>query len=467
VVASVASTSGKSALFLLRVGKIGMLDASPPQGNEIGTKRRANWLRSLKMSLAWEKRLREAVAHLWRWRFRAPAILGALAVLWYFGAPLALGPVVDANTVVSADFVQSVVATGHVETPFRVNIGSQITGVVANVPVSEGQAVKAGDTLIVLDDREARAGVILAESAVAQAEARLRQMRELTLPSAQEALTQARATFTNAQQTYDRAAKLASDGYGTRAAVDDATKSLDIARAQVRNAEFQVFTNRPGGSDYVMTETQLNQARASLATAQSRLSYTVITAPRDGILISRNVERGNIVQPSNVLMMLSPTGDTQLVVQIDEKNLGLIALGQKAIASTDAFPKETFAVEVVYINPGIDLQRASVEVKLRVPEPPAYLRQDMTVSVDIEVAERPSALVVPAASLRGMTGGRPWVMKVDNGHATRQPVKVGLVSVGKAEILDGLKAGDLVVPATATIKDGARIRARVVPALMP
>jgi HlyD family secretion protein len=444
-----------------------MLYTPPPRDDEIPTERRANWLRFLKMPLAWEKVLRKAAAHLWRWRFRAPALLGALAVLWYFGTPLVLGPVVDANTVVRADFVQSVVATGHVEAPYRVNIGSQITGVVANVPVSEGQAVKAGETLILLDDSEARAAVIQAESAVAQAEARLRQMRELSLPSAEAALRQAMATLLNAQQSYDRTAKLAANGYSTRAALDDATKSLDIARAQVRSAELQVSTNQAGGSDYVMAETQLNQARASLATAKSRLGYTVITAPRDGILISRDVERGNIVQPSNVLMKLSPTGDTQLVVLIDEKNLGLIAVGQKAIASADAFPKETFAAEVVYINPGIDLQRASVEVKLRMPEPPAYLRQDMTVSVDIAVAERPSALVVPATSLRGMTGGKPWVMKVDNGHATRQPVKVGLVSVGKAEIIDGLKAGDLVVPATATIKDGARIRARVVPALMP
>ena len=441
-----------------------MLDSPGHEGEGTWTKRYANRLRSFKIPPAWERNWRAAATQMWRWRIRAPALIGALVVLWYFGVPIVLGPVVYADPVVRADFVQSVVASGHVEAPFRVNIGSQITGVVASIPVSEGQVVRAGDTLIVLDDHEARAAVVQAEGAVAQTEARLRQMRELTLPSAEEALRQAKATLVNAQQIYDRAAKLAQDGYGTKATLDDATKSLDIAHALLRSAELQVFTNRPGGSDYVMAETQLNQARASLATAQSRLSYTVITAPRDGILISRDVERGNVVQPSNVLMKLSPAGDTELVVQIDEKNLGLIAIGQKALASADAFPKDTFAAEVIYINPGIDLQRASVEVKLRVPEPPAYLRQDMTVSVDIEVARRPDALIVPAASLRGMAGGKPWVMKVNSGHATRQPVKVGLVSAGKAEILDGLNAGELVVPATMALKDGARIRARVVPA---
>jgi HlyD family secretion protein len=407
--------------------------------------------------------LREAAALAWAWRMRGPAILATLAAIWYFGASVLFGPTVEADPVVRADFVQSVVASGHVEAPFRVNVGSQITGVVADIPVAEGQSVKAGETLLVLDDREARAAVVQAEGAVAQAEARLRQLRELTLPSAEENLTQAQATLANAQATYDRASQLAKTGVATRATLDDATRALNIARAQVRSAEFQVYTNRPGGSDYVMAETLLNQARAALASAWSRLSYTVVKAPRDGTLISRDVERGNVVQPSNVLMKLSPSADTQLVVQIDEKNLGLIALGQKALASADAYAKQAFDAEVTYINPGVDLQRASVEVKLNLPQPPAYLRQDMTVSVDIETARHPSALVVPAGSLRGLNTATPWVLKAEARRAKRQPVTVGLVSAGKAEILDGLKEGDLVLPVSAIVKEGARIRARAVP----
>jgi HlyD family secretion protein len=378
-----------------------------------------------------------------------------------------LGPVVEVDTVVRAEFVQSVVASGNVLAPYRVNIGSQIVGVVTDVPVAEGQVVQAGQTLIRLDDREARAVVVQAEGALAQSEARIRQLRELTLPSAEEALTQAKATLVNAQQAYDRAQKLANDGYGTRAALDDATKALSIAQAQVRSAEFQVYTNRPDGSDYVMAETQLNQARANLVAANSRLSYTNIAAPRDGILISRNVERGYVVQPGNVLMMLSPSGDTQLTVQIDEKNLGLIALGQKALASADAFPKQSFPAEVVYINPGVDLQRASVQVKLRVPDPPAYLQQDMTVSVDIETARSLGALIVPATSLRGLDSGKPWIMKVEGGRARRQDVQVGLSGAGKAEILKGLQPGDRIVPASAALRENSPVRPRSAQAQHP
>lgn len=428
-------------------------------GRKSGFWRAAERLNRVRIS---HDQLRAAAGAAWVWRWHALAILLAVVVAGYLAAPLALGPVVSADPVIRADFVQTVVASGHVEAPFRVNIGSQITGVVASVPVAEGQAVKAGDRLIVLDDREARAAVVQAEGIRAQAEARLRQLRELTLPSAEQALKQAQATLVNAQKSYDRASKLAANGYATKATLDDATRARDVAMAQVRNAEFQVFTNRAGGSDYVMAETQLNQARASLATAQSRLSYTIITAPRDGILILRDVERGNVVQPSSVLMKLSPAGDTQLVVQIDERNIGMLALGQKAIASADAFAKQSFAAEVIYINPGVDLQRASIEVKLRVPDPPSYLRQDMTVSVDVEVARRTKTLVAPAADIRGLDAGNPWVLKVDGSRARRQPVTVGLVSAGKAEILSGLNENELILPGTATsVKDGSRVRARI------
>jgi HlyD family secretion protein len=399
------------------------------------------------------------ITNLWHWKWVVLGILGALGIATYAGPTALLGPTVTVSAPIRASFVQAVVASGHVEAPFRVDIGAQITGVVADVPVIEGQVVKAGDTLIVLDDQEARALVVQAEGTVAQAEARLRQLRELTLPSAEQTLQQTRAVLQSAQKTFDRVAKLSSNGYASRAALDEATKNFDIAKTQVRNAEYAVFTSSPGGSDYVLAETQLSQTRASLAMTQSRLAYTRIKAPRDGILISRDVERGNVVQPGKVLMKLSPSGATQLVVQIDEKNLSLIHLGQTALASADAYAGSNFQAEVIYLNPGVDLQRASVEVKLRVLEPPEYLREDMTVSVDIEVARRDNAVIVSIADIHDFASGAPWVMTIKGGRTVRQPVRIGLSSGGKAQILDGLSEQDAIVPASAaTIKPGQRVR---------
>jgi len=374
------------------------------------------------------------------------------------GARLILGVAVVVDPVVRGDLVQTVVASGHVETPFRVEIGSQITGTVADVLVEEGQHVSKGQPLIAIEAGELKAAVVQAEGAVAQAEARLRQLRELTLPAARESLAQAQATLLNAQQIYDRTANLAKSGYATKASLDDAQKNLDVARTLVRSAELEVFTSSPGGSDYVMAETQLNQANANLDTARSRLGYATIVAPRDGVLISRNVERGTVAQPGKALLVLAPSGDVQLVLQVDEKNLGLIAVGQKAIASADAFPDKTFAAQVSYINPGIDITRASVEVKLTVPAPPDYLRQDMTVSVDVEVARSSATLVLPLRDIHDALTGSPWAMVARDGRAHKQPVRLGLRANSYVEILEGAAQGDLAIPVTAGVLTGQRIR---------
>jgi len=161
-------------------------------------------------------------------------------------------------------------------------------------------------------------------------------------------------------------------------------------------------------------------------------------------------------------MVLSPSGETQLVLQLDERNLALVRLGQKALASADAYPKERFGAEVVYINPAVDAQRGTIEVKLRVAQPPPYLRDDMTVSVDIEIARRTGALTVASDAVHDAMGREPWTLALRDGHARRQPVTLGLRGEGAMEIVAGLAEGDLVLASPdATQRDGKRVRARV------
>jgi HlyD family secretion protein len=390
--------------------------------------------------------------------------LAALAIvalgLLYAGFVKVTGPKVDAAHVTRRDLVQTVVASGRVATPYRVDIGAQVTGTVVDVPVEQGQTVKAGDTLIALEASEARAGVKQAEVAVAQAEARLRQLRELQLPVADQALRQAEANLDNAKAQYERNRKLFEAGFIGKAALDDSQRTLQVSQTQVDSARKQVETARPSGSDSAVAVTALQQAQANLQAARARLAYTTLQAPWDGVLIARDVERGETVQPGKTLMVLAPRGETQIVLQIDERNLSRLRLGQKALASADAYPAERFPAEVVYINPGVDAQRGTVEVKLRVADPPAYLRQDMTVSADIEVARRPGALTLPADAVHELTGNAPWVLVVRGGVAQRQAVRIGARGEGAVEVLDGLAEGEPVVPATlGTVKPGQRVRA--------
>ena len=407
-------------------------------------------------------KIAEVMAALAHKRWIVIACLFLIAVVIYAAAQKVLGPKVSVQVVRTEDIVQTIVASGHVETPLRVDIGSQITGTVGSVPVVEGQVVRAQQLLITLEDSEAQALVAQARASVAQAEARLKQIRELALPAAIQTLKQAQINRVNVAKQYARTKKLQAQGFIGQSTLDDAQKNIDLADSQVRTTKLQVETNTLSGSDYLVATTALSQAQASLDIAIAKLDYTTIQAPVAGTLIARNVERGDVVQPGKALMVLSPTGQTQLVIQIDERNLAGLKLGEKALVAADAFPNLSFPAEVAYINPAVDPSRGSVEVKLNVPVPPAHLRQDMTVSVDIEVARRANALVLALEAIQDSASTTPWVMKIIGGRAHHQAVKLGLRGGGKVEILDGLQAGDQVSSALVkTVTDGTRLRARV------
>jgi HlyD family secretion protein len=380
------------------------------------------------------------------------AIVGGAAWRWW------QGPQVEVDTVVRRDFVQTVVATGHVEAPHRVDIGAQVTGTVARVPVAEGQTVKAGELLIELESSELRAALRQAEVAVEQAQARLRQLREVQAPVAEQALRQAQTNLDNARASLQRNQDLFAQGFIGQAALDDARKAVDLGDAQLRAARKQLETTGPTGSDTALAETAVAQALASAEAARARSGYARITAPLAGTLIGRNVEVGDVVQAGKVLMTLSPDGSTQLVADIDEKNLRLLALGQQALASADAYPQQRFEAVLAYINPGVNAQTGAVQVKFDVPAPPPVLKQDMTVSIDIEVARRAKALLVAIGAVHDADAAAPWVLRVEDGRAVQRAVRLGLRSGGLAEVLDGLAEGDRVVPTAAAIEADDRVR---------
>ena len=402
-----------------------------------------------------------AASRKWIYLAVAALLLAAVALgAWRAGA----GPRVGAYAVARADLLQTVVASGRVESPRRVEIGSPVTGTVTSIPVVEGQAVAAGQLLVALDSSEPRAAVDQARFAVEQAEARLAQLGATGLPVASEGARQAEVNLANAERALARSRELFARGFIGQAALDDAQRSRDVAESQWKSARLQRDSQAEGGTEHRLARSALDQARANLRLAQARLDLATLEAPVAGVLISRNVERGAVVQPGKVLMVLSPAGETQLVVQIDEKNLQLVRLGQRALASSDAYPDRRFAAEVAYINPAVDPLRGSVEVKLAVREPPAYLLQDMTVSVDIEVERRTQVLALPADGIR--EGG--WVLVARDGRAVRQPVKLGTRGEGRVEVADGLREGELVVPvAQAAIREGAAIRAAPIPPAGP
>lgn len=404
-----------------------------------------------------------SVLHRWstrQWLLTGAVLAAVLGALTYYATPYILGVKVTPYVVTREDIVQTIVATGQLETASRVELGSQTMGTVSEVRVKQGDAVKAGDVLAILDSGDATAILDQSTAALKQAKAKLALIASYSLPSAQQSLTQNQAILRNIKLQLDRVNKLSALGYATRASREDVQRAHDIASSQVNASELAVKSLSPGGSDVAFATAAVTLAQAAVRSSQFRLGLLQVKAPFNGTVMLRSVEPGNVIQASQVLFMLAPPSGKRLVVQIDERSFSLIKLGQTAIASADAYPAERFTAYVSDINPAIDPERGSVEVKLDVDNAPTYLREDMTVSVDIEVAKRDGALVLPAAAIRDAMGSNPHVMVITAGRAEDRKVKLGTRGQTKTEILSGLVEKDFVVPVTASgVLAGDKVRA--------
>ena len=387
----------------------------------------------------------------------AGAVLVALGLA---GALLARGKSVEVVEARLSDLTQTVVASGRIMTPVRVQIGSVMVGTLATLKAREGDRVGAGEVIATLRDDEQRAALDQARAALVEAQARIAQLKELSGPVSEQGLKQAETNLVLASAEYQRIKRLYEDGFFSKSRLDEASRNLEVAQSAVASTRAQAETNRPKGSDFALTQSRLDQARAAVKVAEARLENTVIRAPAPGVILQRLAEPGDVVPLGKNLFSLAVNGETQIVAQVDEKNLALLSLGQKAQASPDAYPGQRFAAEVFYVAPGVDAQHGTIEVKLRVPKPPDYLKPDMTVSVEIVAGRAERAIVLDTDAIREAAGPAPWVLLLREGRAERRAVKLGLRGAGATQVAEGLAAGDLVIPSSQPgIAEGQKVRA--------
>lgn len=398
---------------------------------------------------------------------RRPSIWITLAVLLaagVLGLLRARGPLVKVAAVTRADIEQHLVASGRVRVVTRVQLTAQAAGRVMQVAVREGQRVRPGDLLAQIDDREARAAVAEARAAAAQARGRVEQVREVSSVVADEQVRQAEANFTHAESEFLRIQALAKAGAVATTDVDEARRRLEVARASRSAARAQQQAAAPQGADARIAVSALQESEARLAAAQVRLAQTRVVASQAGVILGRQVDPGDIVRTGDTLLELAADGETEIVIEPDERNLAWLRAGQTGKASADAYPDQIFNAQITYIAPAVDRQRGSIEVRLRVPDPPATLRPDMTVSVDLTVASKRNALTVPTNAIRDAATAAPWVLVVDGGVAVRRDVVLGIAGEGQSEIASGVSEGAIVVLSTERpLEPGQRVRVRQAP----
>lgn len=391
-------------------------------------------------------------------RVKIGVALSVLIALAVASTVLALRPaevaVIEARR---APLTRTVVSSGRVLPAARIELGVRAPSNVAEVLASEGDRVEAGQLLVRLDDAEARASVAQASASVAQAAVQLRRVRRVAAPLAAETLARAEIDLGAAEQELARAAGLVSAGAYTTAQLEDVQQSVALARSRRTAAQVELESAASGGDERRLALASLAQAEAALELAQARLSQTRITAPFAATVLARDVEAGDLVQPGRVLLVLAGLGPTRLVIEPDERNLAYLELGQRAVASAEAFPARRFEAVVAFIAPAVDPDRGTIEIQLEVEDPPAELRAEMTVSVEIEVASREAALVVPRTAVFDASTQSPQLFVVEDGRVAVREVVLGIADRALVEIDGGLSEGDTVVLDHRAVTAGQRV----------
>jgi HlyD family secretion protein len=395
----------------------------------------------------------------WLWVAGALALIALALAAWF----TLRAPRVDALEMRQAPLLRTLQFSARVATLSRVDVGSTVTGRVAQVLVSEGAQVRQGQLLVRLESDELRAALAQAQASEQQAAARIAGLRSSGRSSAKAGLAQADSTRKAAQAELARTQQLVSQGFVSGSRLDEAQRAVDVASAQQAAARAQIQANADAGTDVVQAQAQLALARAATQAAQARLVQAAIVAPADARVLSRQVELGQIVQPGKALLSLALASPTQLSAQVDERFLDQLQVGQQASVLADAFAGQRFTARVLSIAPAVDAQRGAIELKFALEKlPPAFLREDMTLSVELETARREQALALPLSALRTQAGdGSATVLVARDGRAQVQTVRLGLRTLDAAEVLQGLSAGDLVLLGD-QVKAGARVRVQTV-----
>ena len=386
-------------------------------------------------------------------------VLAAGAALVWMQRPVE----VDVVELRHAPLVRTLQFAARVETLSRVDVGSTVTGRVEKVLVREGESVREGGLLVELESAELRATLAQAQASRAQAQARLAGLRSTGRGSAQAAVTQAQAALDATQSEFARVQQLVAQGFLSASRLDEARRARDVAAAQLATARTQVQAVGEAGTEVAQAQAQLSLAQASIDAAQARLAQTRLRAPADAVVLARAVEPGQIVQPGKALLTLALDGPTRLSAQVDERFLDQLALGQPASVLADAYPGRRFAARVLSISPAVDPQRGAIEVTFALQgEAPAFLREDMTLSIEVETGRRNRALVLPIAALiRTADANIARVRVIEGGRIEERDVGLGLRTLGAAEVRLGLEEGDEVV-LDMRLPLGQRVRARVV-----
>ncbi len=360
---------------------------------------------------------------------------------WFLLAPLE----VIAHSIEHGTVTAEVLGTGTLEARVSATIGPKVAGLITQIAVDQGDRVRAGDTVIRLEDADIQQQVAVAEADVPAATAGLDRLRA-EARRAEAVLTQARL---DDQRVKGAAAKDAASAQE----VDEAVEALAIAEAEQSRAEAAIVEGHK----------RLAAAERALDYQRARLHDTTIEAPFDALVVRRDRDAGDVVTAGASVLQLVSLDEMWITAWVDETELARLAESQPARVVFRAEPDREYPGVVARVGRETDRETREIVVDVRVERLPENWAVGQRAEVYIRVDQRENVTILPA-HLVLVRDGRTGVMVDEDGNARWREIEVGLRGREMVEVTSGLSPGGVVVspasPTSAPLRDGRRITTR-------
>jgi HlyD family secretion protein len=384
-------------------------------------------------------------------------IVGSLAIVlgagsyWFNTKAVAVSVISPEQTRLQV----TILATGQVQTRTSTAINTEIAGTVKNL-VDEGQNVNTGDVLATLDDKDANSLYQQAAANLKSAELKLDHLRNIDRPQAHLKAQQSAILLQQAQRQLSHTATLAKTQQTTEEALATAQELTTLREADANSAKLQVKALAANGVEENLALAAIQQAQSQLQQAQHRQQRQTITSPFPAIVLERKADAGQYLKQGEPILTLSPLHQQEIIARLDERWLPQITLNQAATLLADAFPQEKFTATISHIAPSINDTRGTIEIRLKSPNWPTFLREGMTVSMELLSQQQAQAMVIPSAALQ-QSQNQYWLWLAKDGKAVRQNISIGQRAADKVQVISGLANNSQIIVSDKPLQAGQKI----------
>ena len=291
------------------------------------------------------------------------------------------------------NYKNSIEATGTIET-VKVELSSKTSGEIKELRIIEGEKVKQGDTIIVIDTEALHLQLKQQESGAEMSRAQLDLLRngarKEDIALVQSSLNQAQVNYDQSKTDLERLQKLYQSHTITKKQYDDAVDHNNIMNNQLSSAKenYNKIKNYARPEEIKQAEAKLNQSIAAADLIKKNIRDSYIISPLNGIIVKKYFEMGETVAPMSSLVKISDLTNVELYIYVTEIELGKIKLGQKAEVTVDAFKDKKFDGRVTYISPEAEFTPKNIQtkdertklvfaVKIEIPNPGFELKSGM------------------------------------------------------------------------------------------